>query len=145
MSGYSDILFLVGAMIMLSMLTLNTSRSYLATTDSVVRSEIELRALARIQDIIDEYRWEQNETTFYNYFNNLENNPQNVTVNYGSYDSDNTTREDIFTISAEISDLDPSDNNPRLHIYFVELTIKNDYLTPPIEEKVHFIKSYPQI
>lgn len=140
MSGYSDILFLVGAMIMLSMLTLNTSRSYIATTDSVVRSDIEIRALARAQDIVDETRWLTNKNDFIAFYQNLET-PQEIDINYDSYAGDSSNREEKFTIQAEMTSELVS---VRLEKFFVTLTIENKDLNPPVKETIKFIKSYEQ-
>ena len=57
MNDYSDIIFLMGAMIMFSILTLNVSRSMVMNTKSLSKSEVEYNGISLAHSYIDRAQW----------------------------------------------------------------------------------------
>jgi len=64
MNDYSDLIFLMGAMIMFSLLTLNVTRNMVMNTQQLSKSEIEYNGIALAQSYLDRAQWAtQNELT----------------------------------------------------------------------------------
>lgn len=61
MADYSDIIFLMGAIIMFSMLTLSVNRTLLMNDLNLVGHEINYYALSVAQEEVDEIRWLRSE------------------------------------------------------------------------------------
>ena len=57
MSSYAEIIFLTAAMVVFSMLAINTSRSYNQSRQTLYRAEAEYRAIAIAQDELDKVQW----------------------------------------------------------------------------------------
>lgn len=58
MTDFSDLIFLMGAMTIYSLLVVNTNNAFLRNSRVLNSSEIEYGATAFAQDIVDEIRWE---------------------------------------------------------------------------------------
>lgn len=81
---------MTAAMVVFGMLTVNTAKSFQVTTDTMVRSDLEYRAVATAQDEIDSIRWVQSRyksqdpfdptSNYYMY----EENPIERTITFGS-------------------------------------------------------------
>lgn len=57
MNDYSDIIFLMGAMVMFSILTLNVSRSIVTNTKQLSKSEIEYNGIALAHSYLERAQW----------------------------------------------------------------------------------------
>jgi hypothetical protein len=57
MNDYSDILFLVGAVAIYSVLTINTNRAMLTNSRTLTTTEMEYGAVSVAQNIIEKARW----------------------------------------------------------------------------------------
>ena len=57
MNDYSDLVFLMGAMILFSLLTINVSRNIVANSKNLSKSEIEYNGIALAQSIIEQGHW----------------------------------------------------------------------------------------
>jgi len=57
MNDYSDLLFLIGAMVVFAMLSINASNIFRINNSGLVLAEVEYNAIALAQDEIDEVRW----------------------------------------------------------------------------------------
>ncbi len=137
MNDFSDIIYLGAAMVVFSLLTMNTSRSFQVTMDTMVRSELEYRAISAAQEEIDAIRWVQaryksqdpfdsDNSSYYLY----EDNPIERTFQYGSGNEYSET----FTIyrKAEVSnDCDLLDSSSQ-RCYEITITVENNSLDPPI-------------
>ncbi|NGP87820.1 hypothetical protein [Fodinibius halophilus] len=64
MNDYSDIIFLMGAMIVFSMLTVQTFHLFQMNNQVKINGEVEYNAIAVAQDQVDKLRWARNETEF---------------------------------------------------------------------------------
>lgn len=60
MNDYSDLLFLIGAMVIFAILTVNANSMLFKTNENMVQSDIEYNAIALAQDEIEEIRWLEN-------------------------------------------------------------------------------------
>ncbi|WP_409028840.1 hypothetical protein [Gracilimonas sediminicola] len=137
MTDFSDIIYLGAAMVVFSLLTMNTSRSFQVTLDTMVRSELEYRAISAAQEEIDAIRWVQaryksqdpfdsDNSSYYLY----EDNPIERTFDYGASNEYSET----FTIyrKAEVSnDCDLLDSSSQ-RCYEITITVENNSLEPEI-------------
>lgn len=140
MSDFSDLILLVGAMVAFSLLSSATARTFQASTDTMIRAELEYRAIARAQDIIDEARWITNE-------NELSSNSNSNSLFYGfpktetiSYGESNQYKSEITLKGA--STLITS--TPSINQYLITVILEDDFLDPPISDTLRFVKSFDQ-
>ncbi|WP_138430326.1 hypothetical protein [Fodinibius saliphilus] len=77
MNDYSDIIFLMGAMIVFSLLTLQTSRLFQMNNQVKINGEVEYNAIAIAQDQVDQIRWLPNKPAFNTYVDNF---PKTISV-----------------------------------------------------------------
>jgi nitrate reductase cytochrome c-type subunit len=137
MNDYSDIIFLMGAMIIFSLLTLQTTRTFQLNDRLQMNGELEYSAISMAQDQVDKMRWIQNQTAFNNYVSNFPQTvPHTIQGNTLNYDVDVTT-QNIALPNSNVS-------NQR-----VTVTVTNDYLktnqqaAPGSKEiKLEFLKSF---
>lgn len=145
MSDYSDIIFLTAAMMVFGMLTINTARSFQTTSDTMIRSDLEYRALAIAQDEIDAIRWVQarskNGPTFpYDPFDPdnsnylYDTNPVQKSITYGKDDQYSET----FSIdrSAELLE-DLTDQRT----YKIIINVKSNAVDPAVTTTLTFIRT----
>lgn len=145
MSDYSDIIFLTAAMMVFGMLTINTARSFQTTSDTMIRADLEYRALAIAQDEIDAIRWVQarskngpkapydpfdpeNSNYLYN------TNPIQRTENYGSSDQYSETFN-VYRSAELLEDL----TNQRT--YKISIDVRSNAVDPPISTTLTFIRT----
>ena len=57
MQGYDEILYVIGAMIIFSMLTLQVNQMFIKNESASVDGEIEYNAIAVAQDFVDRIKW----------------------------------------------------------------------------------------
>ena len=140
MSDFSDLILLLGAMVAFSLLSMSTSLTFQSTTDTMIRAELEYRAIAAGQDIIDEVRWITDESELSSntssgaFFNGY---PKKRTVQFGEsneYSSQITIDGNSTLISTSST----------LNRYLVTVIVEDDYLSPPISDTLKFIKSFNQ-
>ncbi|MBO6586098.1 MAG: hypothetical protein JJ953_08350 [Gracilimonas sp.] len=137
MTDFSDIIYLGAAMVVFSLLTMNTSRSFQVTLDTMIRSELEYRAISAAQEEIDAIRWVQaryksqdpfdsGNSSYYLY----EDNPVERTFDYGA----NNEYSETFTIYREAvpsNDCDLLDSTSQ-RCYEITITVENNSLDPVI-------------
>lgn len=145
MADYSEIIFLTAAILIFGTLSINTSQSFHITSDTMIRSDLEYRALAIAQDEIDAIRWIQarskNGPVFpYDPFDPAnsnflyDNNPDTRVIQYGSENQYSETF--IITRTADL--LEETADQRR---YLITITIENDRLTPPLNVSLDFIRT----
>ena len=118
MNDYSDVLYLTAAMVIYSFLTINTARSFLSTSETVIRSDVEYRTIMRAQDyMFANYPITENETFGY---------------------SDEYT--DTFIIDASSEFIDEGD--PLIKRYRVTVNVVNESVDPSTSVDLIFIKSF---
>lgn len=140
MSDFSDIVLLMGAMVAFSLLSATTARTFQSTTDSMVRAELEYRAIATAQGIIDEARWISDEDkVFTNSGTNsfFKDYPKSVTLTYGEND-EYVSHLEVDGSSTMIYD------SATLRQYLIEVIVVDDVVTPPITDTLRYVKSFNQ-
>lgn len=139
MSNYSDILFLTGAMIVFSMLTLNTALNFQSTSRTVYQTDIEHRAITLAQDEIESIRWASEDELDPNDSNYIYDgqSPVTRTIKYGSSNEYEETYE-LKRSSTLIS------NTGGMKRYRVQIIVESDAVTPAISDTLEYIKSFKQ-
>lgn len=137
MNDYSDIIFLMGAMIIFSLLTLQTTRTFQLNNRLQMNGELEYSAISIAQDQVDKMRWMQNQTAFNNFVSNF---PQTVPLTVQGNTLD-------FNVDVTVQNIAlPNSNVPNRR---VTVTVTNDYLktnqqaAPGSQEiQLEFLKSF---
>lgn len=136
MTDYSDIIYLVAAMVVFSLLTMNTSRSFQVTIDTMVRSELEYRAISAAQEEIDAIRWVQARYKSQDPFKSsnsqylYDENPIQRTFKYG-VDEEYSETFTIYRKAEESDDCDLLDSTTQ-RCYEITIRVENNSLDPPI-------------
>lgn len=138
MNDYSDIIFLMGAMIIFSMLTLNTAIYFRTAEQLQYQNTIQYNGIAIAQDKIDELRWLADEQRYKsNSYSFLEiDYPATVTQIFGSsgeYEMDYTVDIDIVSISI-------AGSNARN--YSIIVLVSNEYLSENQTVSMQYVKSF---
>ncbi len=137
MNDYSDLIFLMASMIMLSMITLNTSKTYLTSQDQIIRTQLEYRTMAAAQNQIDAIRWvsspNQLDSSSGSYV--FASFPITRTITYGEQDQYSET----ITINAAAQLVEDTSTMER---YRVTVTASSDALTPNINVTLDYLKSF---
>ncbi len=137
MASYAELFYLFGAMMIFSMLSLNTSRSFNSTRQNIYRAEAEYRAVAVGQDELDKVQWIYNpadldpSSSSYVY----ENYPDTVTHTYGSSGQFSST----FVINGTSVLLEDTGSMKRFQ---VSVSVLNQEITPEIFITLDYVKSY---
>ncbi|MEX0845426.1 MAG: hypothetical protein WD022_09085 [Balneolaceae bacterium] len=145
MSDYSDLIFLTAAMVVFGMLTINTARSFQTTSDTMIRSDLEYRAIAIAQDEIDAIRWIQARSKngpkvpmdpFDPNNNNFlyDDNPIQKTITYGSSGQYSET----FSVNREAELLE---NTTDQRTYKITVTVESSAVNPPLSVSLDFIRT----
>jgi len=137
MNDYSDIIFLMAAMIMLSMVTLNTSKTYLSSPDQLIRTQLEYRTLAAAQSEIDQARFITDPRELRPWDNRYiySDHPLTKTISYG--DANQYTEEIIITaVSARV------ENSATMERFRITVTASSTALTPNINVEMDYLKSF---
>ena len=127
-------------MVVYSFLTINTARSFLSTSETVIRSDVEYRTIIRAQDVIEQVKLVQREDE-----NML--NPSHIDYMFSSYpitDSEtygyNDEYTDTFIIDASSEYIDEGD--PLVKRYRITVNVINEEVDPSTEVDLIFIKSF---
>lgn len=138
MSDYSDLIFLTGAMIVFSMLSMNTTRNFQSTAQRIYQTDIEYRALSLAQDEIEVVRWASESDLNPNSSNYLyEDDPVQRTIYYGNSDQYSETFE-LKRSSTQIQ------NSADMNRYRIRVIVESDAVTPEISDTLEYIKSFMQ-
>ncbi|WP_018127657.1 hypothetical protein [Balneola vulgaris] len=138
MSDYSDLLLLLGAMVAFSLLSVTTAVTFQSNSDIVYNSEVEYRAVALAQGIIDEMRWFTDEDLFKSsntqyYFKNY---PETRTISYGSGGNQYTADYIVSGTSRLIA------STADVNKYEVLINVKNTSTSKDVSATLQFIKSF---
>jgi hypothetical protein len=128
----------MGAMIIFSMLTLNTSRFFQTAEQLQYQNGIQYNGIALAQDKIEEIRWIQDEQRFKSSsFSFLENEyPNMVSQVFGS--SDQYQME--YLVDVDITPSAIAGSNARN--YVVTVLVSNEFLTDGQTITMKYIKSF---
>lgn len=139
MSDFSDLILLMGAMIAFSLLAVSTSLTYQSNSDAILTTELEYRAIATGQTIIDEMRWITDEDEFdpdrndY-YFKGF---PVTRTITYGS----SAQFSSNYTISGKSALVSSTAD---MNKYMVTVNVTNSEANNPVSITLQFVKSFYQ-
>lgn len=137
MSDFSDVILLIGAMLIFSMLSLTTARSYQMDNSRIYNADAEYRAITTGQSIIDELKWKTIEDEFKPnnnkyYFKNF---PKTTEVTYGQ----NNQYRSLFTINGSSTVISDFRN---IRKYRINISVKSDEITDGNAVNLEFIKSF---
>lgn len=136
MTDYSDIIFMMAAMLVFSMLSLSVNRSMTINNAFLTQQEADYHALTIAQEIIDDIRWISSENDLDSYVSQY---PETL-----SYSTDSQSGFSIpFNINVTSESIDISGGS--LSSFLVEVTVNSQYMTggesgKPI--KLDYIKSF---
>lgn len=136
MNDFSDVIFLMAAMMVFSMLTLNTSKKFMSATSTSLQSTVEYRSIALAQDKIDEIRWSPEEhlsPTSSQYL--FESDPYMEAVTYGSSNEYSENYE--VTRTSQLIE-----NTSDQKQYRINVKVSSDATQPPVEVELEYIKTY---
>jgi hypothetical protein len=136
MNDFSDILFLSAAMVIFSMLTMNTSRSFQATSNASIQSDLEYRAVGVAQSEIDAIRWADEKLVNpasgdYLY----DNDPITKTVTYGF----NNEFSEVYKLKRSSTLIENSYKQKR---YKIVIHVESDEAASPITLDMEYIKTF---
>jgi hypothetical protein len=136
MSNYADLIYLMGAMLVFSLLTIQTNRMFHIYNRIQVNSEVEYHAISVAQEIVDKIQW-MKEQEFNSYKNTF---PKEVPV---VFDEETLYfNVDLTTAPVENPTLDADGNVQNTKI---TLTVTNEYLKTTNGDrfiKFEFMKSF---
>lgn len=130
MNDYSDLIYLMGAMIIYSMLSMQTSRMFQLNNRVQIKAEIEYNAVSIAQNEIDQLRWVKNEEDFDNYVDDF------PTEKFLAVGNDSL----VYTVNINSSNINiPGSNITNKN---VTVTVTNEYLNNINGENSddHFVK-----
>lgn len=137
MTSYAELLYLIGAMMVFAMLTLNTSRTFNSTRQTIYQAEAEYRAIAVAQDEIDKIQW---------IYNSDQLDPDNGDYVYEDYPikethvyGDNDQYSTDFKINGT-SELIFNDGSMKR--YQVTITVVDPEAQPAVSVTLDYVKSY---
>ncbi len=140
MTDYSDIIYLMAAMLLFSLMSTNISKSFLAASESMVTAGTENRSIALAQDEIEQVKLLSRDKE-----NHLKDGhgdymfadyPKNTTNVYGSENQ----YEETFRVEADSELIQEPD--PLLNRYLVTVTVTNTVKDYNSEATLVFIKSF---
>lgn len=116
MGDYSDLIFLVGAIIVFSMLSLQASRTFQLNNLVQINAEIEYNAVSIAQNEIDQIRWIKSASVFNSHVNSF---PKQVPL---------IVENDTLWFTVELEASDFSIPNTDVTNKKVTVTVYNEYL-----------------
>lgn len=138
MSDYSDIIYLMGAIIIFSLVSLNASHFFRVNEQFQYRSEIQYNGIAVAQDIIEDIRWISDRNRFIPGSGNCicDEYPKTITQILGTDDQ----YQMDYQINIELTDIDVDGSNATNTLIVV--TVTNEYLSEGDFIKMEYIKSF---
>lgn len=138
MNDYSDIIFLTGAMIIFSTLSLNTIKFFNTVDEIEYQSKLQYNGISVAQDKIEEIRWISDQDRFRSGSSDfLERDyPTVVTQAYG----DDNEYEFDYSVDIDVSPTNITGSNASN--YRVTVTVSNSYLPDNQTITTEYIKSF---
>jgi len=137
MNDYSDIIYLIGAMIVFSLLSLQTNQIFNLNERVELNSELEYNAVSIAQDQIDQIRWISTQTQFDNY---LKTFPQTKSI---------AVDNDTLFYNVDVTDTAMNVPNSNVINRKVLITVTNKFLKNNSNEapgnrsvKLKYLKSF---
>lgn len=137
MNSYAEIIYLTAAMMIFSLLVVNTGKTFNNSRSSIYRAEAEYRAIAVAQDELDKVQWIYDDT---------ELDPASGDYVYSSYPvvenhvyGSSNQYSDSFTINSSSVLIADTGTQKR---YQVTVKVVNSEVDPAIEVTLNYTKSY---
>lgn len=137
MSSYAELIYLMGAMVVFSLLSVTTARNFNSTRQTVYQAEAEYRAIAVAQDEIDKVQWIYDPTDL---------DPSSPSYVYKDYP---ITEEHTYGNSNQYTSTFIINGNSVLleddgamKKYQVTISVLNQEVTPEVFITMDYIKSY---
>lgn len=133
MNDYSDLIYLMGAMIIFSLLSVQTTRLFQINAKMQVRGEIAYNAISIAESQIEKVRWLNNEASLYSYASSF---PKQIPLEI----SGDTL---LYTAKMKIKDASLSGSNIENKKVTVSVTnqfMKNNSIQNAVE--LQFLKSF---
>lgn len=137
MDSYYDIIYLMGAMLVFSLLTIQTNRMFQINNRIQINSEIEYNAISVAQDQIDKLRWIKNEGDFNSFVNDF---PKDIPMAF---------EEETLYFNVDIQAKDANIPGSNIINKHITVSVTNKYLKTNESEdpgstavKLEFIKSF---
>lgn len=136
MNDYTDLLFLLGAMIIFSFMSSTASRQIQQTTNTSIDSDIEYEAIALAQGIIDEAKWTRNYGELDDLRDRFNNSTQTLTLgSSGQYEID-------YDVNVDLNSENFPGASTGISSYRIKVSVASDYLPDSSYVRLEFIKSY---
>lgn len=129
MSDYSDIFMLMGAIVIFSLLTINSNNALLQNTKRSLDSEVEYEAIALAQGEIDQARWSS--------YARLDSTASDY--HFNGYPKTIATPEGDFTVAAHVDDISVTGTSS-LHRR-VTVQVSHEKLDAPVT--LTYVKNQP--
>lgn len=137
MTSYAEIIYLTVAMVVFSMLSINTAKNFNTSRSNIYRTELEYRAIAVAQDELDKVQWIYEDTELdpnhgsYVYANY----PVTETHTYGT--SNEYSSEYVIDATSVLI----GDNGSQKR-YQVTVRVLNTEVNPDVFITLDYVKSY---
>ena len=137
MTSYAEIIYLTVAMVIFSMLSINTAKNFNTSRSNIYRTELEYRAIAVAQDELDKVQWiyDDSELDPDNASYVYANYPITETHNYGT--NDEYSSDYVIDASSVLIGDDGSQKR-----YQVTVSVLNMEVTPNVFITLDYVKSY---
>ncbi|MFV1884472.1 MAG: hypothetical protein ACMZ7B_08295 [Balneola sp.] len=137
MTSYAEIIYLTVAMVVFSMLSINTAKNFNTSRSNIYRTELEYRAIAVAQDELDKVQWiyDDNELDPNNASYVYANYPITETHTYGSSNEYSSS----YVIDAHSVLIGDNGSQKR---YQVTVSVLNDEVNPDVFITMDYVKSY---
>jgi len=130
----------MAAMMVFSMLTVNTSTSFLRTSQITLQSDLEYRAIAVAQDEIDQVKLlsrDKENMLISNHVSYIyKTYPKTFTPEYGA----SNEYSENFTVAANSTRI--VENDPLVNRYLVTVTVTQNDTKPAVTAELTFIKAF---
>ena len=137
MNDYSELFYTMGAILVFSLFTLSSGRSFRTTSQQMVRADVEYRTITNAQNEIDHIRLITDEaaldSTSSEYF--FKSFPHVKHVTYGEhhqYEEDIILKGHAYLL----------DETPNVKRFKVSVTAESQSVSPKIASTVEFIKTF---
>lgn len=137
MSDYSDLIYLMAAMIIYSILALNAAHYFRINEQFQYQSEIQYNAIAVAQDVIDEIRWINDINKF------DENSGQFIGDDYPKtieFSVGNNEYSLDYEVDIIVSDTNVTGSNAVNKL--VKIIVTNEYLPENQRTQMNYVKSF---
>ena len=137
MTSYSEIIYLISAMVVFSYLSLNTAKSFNNSRQTLYSTEAEIRAITFAQDELNKLQWSYDH-------NDLDvNNAQYIFLGYPILKTETYGDSDQYTSTFMINGTsDLIEDTGIIKRYQIVISVLNLEVIPEIFINLEYVKSY---